>query len=613
AAPRLDPRRGRRPGSAVEPRPASPAPGVTSSADSAAGHTRARRRMHALVLMGFLATAVAIFLPADLHAGSVMIGATTADNSQHAWFLRWFPYALATHQNPLFTTNLIEPGGVNLMWNTWIPLPALLLSPLTLLLGPVASFDIAVTLGVALSAWCAYLAASRFLRRRWAAVLAGAAYGFSPFIFDQSYTGHSNMVIAVVPPLMLLLLDTILVRQTTSPRRAGLLFGALMTAQFFITEELLASETLMVIVGVACLGLMHRREAATRWRYVVACVRWALALFIPLAAYPVWFQFFGPQVPHQLIADKNFFVTDLLNVVLPSTAQGVEPSFARDIAEHYAGNSGEWGGYVGIPMVAVVAWTAWRQWRRPLVRVLCISAAAAVVLSFGSTLHVGGTDTHVPLPAAILAHLPVLDNLVPARFAVYVALFTALLFGLFVDSLPARRQSTRVVALVTVLIAAAFVPPLPFPTRVAVTPAFFTASPAPLAPGSAVLVVPFSHDFYSTQAVLWQAEAGMWFSMPEGYIINRQPSGAAAQGPPPSATGSTLVAIAAGQAADATVDEQTRRRILVELRAWKIGAVVLGPMDHHAAEMKAFLADLFGTAPVDRDGVTIWGSVPAPS
>ena len=581
---------------------------MTPTADSRAAETRARRRTHALVLLGFLALSVAIFLPADLHATGVMIGATTADNSQHAWFLRWFPYALATHQNPLFTTNLIEPGGVNLMWNTWVPLPALLLSPLTLLLGPVASFDIAVTLGVALSGWCAYLAAARFLHRRWAAVLAGAAYGFSPFIFDQSYTGHSNMVIAAVPPLMLLLLDTILVRQSTTPRRAGLLFGALMIAQFFITEELLASAAVMVAVGIAFLALMHRRELASRWHYVAACFGWALALFIPVVAYPVWFQFFGPQVPHQLIPDKNFFVTDLLNIFLPSTAQGVEPSFARDIASHYAGNSGEWGGYVGIPMLAVVAWTAWRQWHRPLVRVLCISAALAVVLSFGSTLHVGGTDTHIPLPAAILAHLPVLDNLVPARFAVYVALFTALLFGIFVDSLPSRRQSSRLVVLVTVLIAATFVPPLPFPTRAAATPAYFTASP----PSGAVLLVPFSHDFYSTQAVLWQAQAGMSFSMPEGYIINRWPSGIAAQGPPPSVTGSTLVAIEGGEATAAGVSAQTRQEILAELRRWAIREVVLGPMDRHPSEMRTFLTGLLGRVPVDRGGVAVWSSVPAP-
>ncbi len=569
--------------------------------------------MHALLLLGFLAVSVLLFLPADLHAGSVLIGATTADNSQHAWFLRWFPYALATHQNPLLTTNLIEPAGVNLMWNTWIPLPALLLSPVTLLAGPVASFDVAVTLGVALSAWCAYLAAARFLLRGVAAVLAGAAYGFSPFIFDQSYTGHSNMVIALTPPLMLLALDTILVRQDRSPRRSGLLLGALMLAQFFITEELLASEVVMAAVVAACLALMHRHRLATRWRHVLACLGWALALLVPVVAYPVWFQFFGPRVPSGLITDPNFFVTDLLNVFLPSTAQGVEPQFARDIAAHYAGNSGEWGGYVGIPMLAVVAWTAWRQWRRPLVRVLCTGAAAAVVLSFGSTLHVGGYDTHVPLPGAILAHLPVLDDLVPARFAIYAALFTALLLGVFVDSLPAGRRGSRVVLISTLLIAASFVPPLPFPTRAAAAPSFFRNGSAQLKPGADVLVVPFSHDFYSTQAMLWQAEAGMPFSMPEGYIINRRPDGAAGQGPPPSVTSATLVAIAGGSLTDAGVSSATRAAMLSELRSWRVSEVVLGPMGAHGAAMRTFLEHLLGAIPLDRDGVALWPKVPAPS
>jgi hypothetical protein len=571
---------------------------------------RRDRRTHLWVLAGFILLSALIFLPADLHAGGVLIGATTADNTQHAWFLRWLPYALATQHNPLFTTSVIEPTGVNLMWNTWIPLPALLLAPVTLLAGPVAAFDVAITLGVALSGWCMYLAASRFLERTVAAVLAGAAYGFSPFIFDQSYTGHSNMVIACVPPLMLLALDTVLVRQHVSVRRAGLVLGALMTAQFYITEELLASGAVIALAAVICLAIIGRRHLAQRWRYVARALGWALALFIPLTAYPIWFQFFGPQVPSRVLADRNFFVTDLLNIVLPSTAQGFEPSFAASVASHYAGNSGEWGGYIGVPMLAVVAWTLWRHWRRPQVRVLGITAAVALVLSLGSTLHVGGTDTHIPLPDAILAHLPIVDNLLAARFALYVALCTALLFGIFVDTLPSGRTGVRLALLSTVLIAATFVPPLPFPTRAVVTPAYFVASPSPIRAGSAMLVLPLSHDFYSTQAMLWQAQAGMAFSMPEGYIINRQPSGAAAQGPPPSATSTTLSGIAAGTIG-AGLSTQLRSDILGELHTWGISAVVLGPMDAHGDVMRAFLSNLLGAPPVERDGVALWSSVPA--
>jgi hypothetical protein len=134
-----------------------------------------------------------------------------------------------------------------------------------------------------------------------------------------------------------------------------------------------------------------------------------------------------------------------------------------------------------------------------------------------------------------------------------------------------------------------------------------------LPPGANVLVVPFSHDFYSTQAVLWQAQAGMSFSMPQGYIINRAPSGDAEQGPPPSVTSSTLAAIAAGTATDADLSAQARQRILAELRSWKVSEVILGPLDQHGVEMRAFLADLLGSQPVDRDGVAIWTAVPAPS
>jgi hypothetical protein len=574
--------------------------------------SRHRGHTHTLVFAGFALLSLVIFLPADLHATGVFVGATTADNSLHVWFLRWFPYALANHQNPLFTTNLVEPSGVNLMWNTWIPLPALLLSPLTLLAGPVASFDVDITLGVALSGWCMYIAASRFVRRRAAAVLGGAAYGFSPFIFDHAYAGHSNLVLAVVPPLLLLAGDTILVRQDVSARRAGLLLGALLIIQFFITEEVLASEALMIVVGVACLALIRHRQVRSRWRYALRAGRWALLVFVPVVAYPVWFQFFGPQVTGHLLADKNFFVTDLLNIVLPSTAQGVEPGFARDVAGHYAGNSTEWGGYIGIPMLAIVGWTAWRRWKSPLVRFLCAVASVALLLSLGSTLHVGGVDTHVPLPGAILAHIPVVDNMLPARLAVYVALFTALVFGIFVDHLPAGRRGARLLLVSIVLVAVAFVPPLPFPTRAAVTPAFFTASASPFPPGSALLVVPFSHDFYSTQAMLWQAEAGMSFSMPEGYIIAPQPSGVGGYGPPPSVTGSTLEAVAAGASTGEPLAATTRAQILTELQRWHIAGVVLGPMDQHGAEMRAFLAGLLGSQPHDLDGVAVWEAVPPP-
>ena len=217
------------------------------------------------------------------------------------------------------------------------------------------------------------------------------------------------------------------------------------------------------------------------------------------------------------------------------------------------------------------------------------------------------------MPGAILAHLPVLDNLLPARFAVYVALCTALLFGVFVDSLPRTRgEHAACCWWRRVLVVAAFVPPLPFPTRAAATPAFFTASPAPLPAGTqragAALLPRLLLDAGDALA----GGGGDVVRDARGLHHQRAPSGAAEQGPPPSATSTTLAAIAAGTLDAAPVSPDARPRSSRELRAWHVTAVVLGPSDQHGDALRAFLVDLLGAQPVDRDGVAVWNSVPAP-
>lgn len=574
--------------------------------------TRPRTR-HALVLLVFVALSFLLFAAADLHPTSTLIGATSADPSLHVWFMRWLPHAMSAHINPLFSAHVDEPGGVNLMWNTWVPLPALVLTPLTIVGGPVTSFDAAVTLGIALSAWCMYVAADHFVHRTWPAIAAGAAYGFSPFLLDHAYVGHSNLVLAFVPPLMLIALDSILVRQAVSAWRSGRWFGLLMAVQFFISEELLASEAVAVLIGIALLAVLRRRQLANRWRYAVRSFAVALLVFVPLAAYPLWFQFFGPGVPQGSVTGPNFYVTDLLNLVLPTDAQGLEPGFAKAVSQSYAGNSGEWGGYLSLPMLVVVGWAVWHGRRQLLVRVVALTGLALLVLSFGSSLHVAGTDTHIPLPGLILARLPLLEDLLPTRFSLYVALMAALLVAIALAAAPQPRRRRRWLAVSLALLVASYLPPLPFPTRSATSPAFFAVTPRPYPTNAALLVVPFSQDFYSPDAMLWQAQAGMSFRMPEGYIIDTLPSGRAGTGPPPSSTSVVLAAISDGRATSAGVDSDTRGRIAAELHQWGITGVVFVPTGRHDGAVRNFLVRMFGDSYRTELGVTYWPLQTAPS
>ncbi|MHB8718582.1 MAG: hypothetical protein ACYDAC_06790 [Candidatus Dormibacteria bacterium] len=563
-----------------------------------------------VVLGCFLGLSLLLFAPADLAATTRLIGATTADNSQQAWFLAWLPHAIASGTDPLISHAIDAPTGVNLMWNTWMPLPSLLLWPVTALAGPLAAFDSLVTLAAALSAFAMFAVTRRWVRRRSAAVAAGLAYGFSPYVLVHAYTGHANLALAVTPPLLLLLLDSIVVRGSLPARRGGLWLGAVVLVQLFTTEELLASELVAAAVVLLWLAVLHPRQARRGAAHLARSLAWAMLVVVPVAAYPLWVQFFGPLALSHAVSDNAFYITDLANVVLPTDVQGVDPGFAQAVALHYLGNSGEWAGYVGLPMLAVATLTAGRLWSRPLVRAATLSSITLLLFSFGSSLHVAGVDTHIPMPGLLLAHLPVLNNLLPARFGVYVDLGTALLLALAVEALPRTRPAARAGLLGGVLLVVAYLPPLPFPTRAAPVPSFFTTSPHPYAPGATLLVLPFARDFDSADAMRWQAAGGFWFAMPEGYAITRLPGGGAGTGPPPSATSTLFSSLQEGRLTPAQVADGDLAAVVSELRREGVDGVVLVDGTPHADAIRtvvdAVVGRLGGTFGGDTGGALHW-------
>jgi hypothetical protein len=104
--------------------------------------------------------------------------------------------------------------------------------------------------------------------------------------------------------------------------------------------------------------------------------------------------------------------------------------------------------------------------------------------------------------------------------------------------------------------------------------------------------------------MLWQAQSGMAFRMPEGYALIPGPRA----NPPNSALGSEMVAIEKGAAADLAPDSLDRMR--ADLRAWSVTTVVVGPMPHRVT-MVALFTQLLGRAPATGGGVELWTSVDA--
>ena len=441
-----------------------------------------------------------------------------------AWFMRYSATAVTHGKLPaLVTTAMNAPRGINLMWNTSVLLPAVLLTPVTVLAGPQVSLTIMLTLGFAGSAASLYWVLRRWSASQGAAALGGAVYGFSPALVAAS-TGHYHLQFAVLPPLLIHLLLR-LVTGRGRPVRTGAGLGLLAAAQLLIAEELLAMTVLAGVIIVVTLavcwpGAVRERVAASAaglaTAAVVLVVLWRTHCGCSSTAR--WPSTAARSRPARSMPTRGMFVTPSGELLLHTQASAAA-------AASYPARLPEYLAYLGWPLLVVLAVAAILGWRRPQARVAAVTFAVLEICSLGGQ--------HAWLPWHWLARLPVLSEMLPNRFALLAdgAAAALLAFGLDQARAMARDRGwpawlPGVVAVLAVLPLI----PLPLPvTTAAPVPAGWQAafSGLRLAPGAPVLVVPVPYE-EAPQALRWQADTGQPGSLIGGWFIGPDATGHAA-------------------------------------------------------------------------------------
>jgi hypothetical protein len=555
--------------------------------------------------------AVAVFARAWASPATSPNGGGVGDGALFLWFLRWTPYALLEGQNPLLGTHLNVPDGVNLMWNTSLPLPAALMTPVTELLGLPVTVTTLYTLALALSAWFASIAFRRYVRSYPAALLGGLVYGFSPAMIAQS-SSHLHLTLGtVLPPLLLLLLDELLVRQRHHPLLVGAALGALAAAQILIGEELLAFTGIAAAAMVVILLAMFPREVPARAGRALLGIGAAAVVFAALAAWPLAFQFLGPQRVAGDIQESSRNGNDLYSFVVPTRLMAVSPAVALQVSGRFIGRVGELNGYMGIPLVGLVLFTVARWWRSGVVRVAFITGLVMLLLSMGERLHVDGQILDVPMPWAAMKSLPLVESAIPTRMMLTGNLFFGLLLAVFVDR--SRRWAIGGRLLALVLVGAALVallPTAPLRAQPLAPPPFFTGAEVRRIPADSVaLVAPFP-TAQASKAMTWQALAGMRYRMPGGYFVGPDAQGRPKFGPVGTRLSGWMTKIRLGWDKPNLVPE-LRRALVADLARWQVGTVLVGPMDTPPIEatMVQFFTELLGRPPERVAGVWVWWDV----
>ena len=579
----------------------------------------------AIVVASFLALAIACFWP-TWSGGIGHLEPGSSDEVQMIWYLNWVPYAIGHGLNPLHSSLVNVPYGMNMLNQTSAMFVGLLLSPITVIFGPTATLNVGLTLAMAGSAASMYFVTRRFVNWRPAAFAAGLLYGFGPYEIGQG-PSHLQLSFCVFPPIILLLVSEIAVRTDGRNRLRGIVLGLLVVAQFFVSSEVLAMTAVVGAMLLVVIAVRGRRVVLAHLTSALRGFVWAGGVAGVLLAYPVWYALAGPDHVTGFFSIPAYYRADLLGAIVPDSHMQLAPSSLAAVADQFGGNTGENGSYLGIPLLVILAFGVTWLHRRAEVQVAVIVGFGAYLCSLGSRLAVqsapgagpnGVATGRVPLPWAIATHLPLLRDVLTVRFSQFVAMAAAFLLAITADALFVRAGSRRGAAVGAIasigLLTAALIPlvpaDVPFGSSAIPSAPYFASSAAQQLPAAKVaLIYPYPSG-NATSGQAWQIQSDMRFATPGGYFFVPQP-------PPGWRAGSALTPYAVATTTGAALAElylghppaQTaslRAAIRNELGLWNTQSVVAIPPAGTAPTVVEFLSWVLGVPPVHQAGAFAW-------
>lgn len=541
------------------------------------------------------------------------------DHSWFEWLFSHGAYSVWHLENPLFTTRQNAPVGVNMMANTSLLGVTLPLAPLTMLVGPQVTYVLYLGAALAATAGTSYWVLSRYLvRSRGAAFVGGAFLGFAPGIVHHA-NGQPNFASNFLLPLIVA--RVLRLGEPGRWRRNGVVLGLLVAYQIFINEEMLLLTALACLVVVGTYAVLRPRAAGGQAGTFAAALGTGGALALLLTAYPIWFQFNGPQsyrglqggTFHSWGEDLKAFVT------FPRDSLAGDEAVERTIG---VTEQNTWFGWP-LVLLAVVALLL-LVGRSLVARILAVLTVVFTVASLGPVIRFDGAETDTDGPwAYVPEELPLVEMMMPTRLSLIVAAAVGVLLAVAWDTLsgsgrppvPAQRAAhpprlqrrwQRLVGYAAITLALLPLIPRPLPVEPVEPPPHFVTAGGwrPYVPEGRTLVpVPIPSNVHGLSTLRWSALTTHAFPIPGGYFIGPDEQGAGIFGAANRPT-TRLIYTTMDRNATPNVTDVERRQAVEDLRYWRASVVVLGAHPREAV-LRDLMTSLLG-APQRVDDVWLW-------
>ena len=473
-----------------------------------------------LILLLYVVVSYLLFaFSMGLNLTTSYIGKSSHDQIQFIWTLYWWPFAISHHINPLFSTYIWYPNGTGLsIAPAAVPGASFIAFPITLLFGPVASYNILIIIGSALSAYFTFLITHYLTKSYQAGVIAGFLFGFSTYQFVQEV--HLHTVLTFLIPLigyLILLFWEKKIRSITFILLAGLC----LTLQYLFAIEVFVTLAFFIGISYIIFMLVYPEHFKKLIRLLIN-LSGAYGLCAILIS-PFIYTAFLSGIPTNPFNSTVFFSIDPLNFIIPTQATYMGANAFAQLSSKF-GSFFEATGYLGIPALMIILIYAVKYWHEKMTRVLFCIMLCFMILSLGPKLHIAGYSS-LTLPEYFINKLPIINQLLPARLMVYVFFVASLLIGLWAGkNLKGLRAEKIDFTLYSKYILIIFALILIFPNVRGGTaytdtdiPYFFTSGVYKqyIHRGDNVLYIPYASD---GDSMLYQEYTNMYFNLAEGYV-----------------------------------------------------------------------------------------------
>jgi len=363
------------------------------------------RARQAALLLGFIVAGAAVTwrLGRIPLAGYLVAGRlpSTRDTASYVWGFWWMAHQVTHLANPWFTGLMAAPAGVQLGFHTVMPLPGLLLTPVTLIFGPSASYNLVVLITPGLLSYATYRAARLWLPSATGAIAAGAFFGLSAMLTEQAWY-HLNIALGAV--FLPMALEASVRLRRTPGRRQAIILGLVMGAAVLTDQE--SAVLAAIVTGLALLPWLVYRPSWAKLRPAALAVGIGAVLASPqiiamIQEITLAHARGGLAIdPHLLAVSYKQYGIGLPGMFTP-TPRVADFGLARLAGPFLHGRDNEGMPMFGTVLTVLALFGLAVSWRRRSAWLLAALWAGCAALALGTSLWIG---MHQYLPLALTWH-----------------------------------------------------------------------------------------------------------------------------------------------------------------------------------------------------------------